>query len=288
MENNQQITETIRARFSCRTYLPTPIQPDALAPLSNYTRLLETGPLGSSARFDVVAASAEDSQALKGLGTYGFIKNPAGFIIGAVLQAPNDMEDFGYLMEKAILRAGELGLGTCWLGGSFRRSAFADKMNLQPRECMPAVASLGYCDKRSGLRDRLIRRTAGSDSRLPFRELFFDRSFDTPLEAEKSSIHGHLLEMVRIAPSASNKQPWRVLRDGANFHFYLKRTPGYHRRNLKLVNIPDLQRVDIGIAMCHFDLSAGEAGLSGTWAVNPPAIPAHPLSAEYIATFSLN
>jgi len=33
-----------------------------------------------------------------------------------------NLEDFGYLMEEAILFATGLGLGTCWLGGSFTKS----------------------------------------------------------------------------------------------------------------------------------------------------------------------
>lgn len=278
----------MRARFSCRTYLPSPIHADALAPLADYTGLLVSGPLGSATRLDVVAASGDDSNALKGLGTYGFIKDPAGFIVGSVQRAPNDMEDFGYQMEKAVLRAGDLGLGTCWLGGSFQRSAFARKMNLQDDESMPAVASLGYCHPRSGLRDRLIRRGAGSDSRLPWDELFFDRSFSTPLDPASVVGYAQALEMVRIAPSASNRQPWRILRDGSNFHFYLKRSPGYQRRNLSLVNIPDLQRVDIGIAMCHFELAASEAGHKGNWVVRSPGLPVPFALTEYVVTYIQN
>jgi len=76
---------------------------------------------------------------------------------------------------------------------------------------------------------------------------------------------------VRIAPSASNQQPWRIIRDksGKNFHFYLKRTKGYN----KLFQGISLQNIDMGIAMCHFELTAKEAGLKGNWNIenNGPA-----------------
>ena len=53
--------------------------------------------------------------------------------------------------------------------------------------------------------------------------------------------------MVRWAPSAVNRQPWRVVMDGEKAHFYEKRSKGYVDASGW-----DLQKVDVGIAMCHF------------------------------------
>ena len=65
--------------------------------------------------------------------------------------------------------------------------------------------------------------------------------------------------MVRLAPSASNKQPWRIIRENNIFHFFIKRSriPGY-------LNI---QYIDIGISLCHFELAASELDLKGKWEV---------------------
>ena len=65
--------------------------------------------------------------------------------------------------------------------------------------------------------------------------------------------------MVRLGPSASNKQPWRIIKDKNAYHFFLCRTRGYG------VTGYDMQKNDIGIAKCHFELSANELGLKGTW-----------------------
>ena len=288
MQTPQSITEIISRRFSCRTYLETPIDPAALAALATYAAARTSGPLGSSARFEIAAAGKEDSKSLKGLGTYGTIKSPAGFIIGAVRQAENDLEDFGYLMEQIILHATWLGLGTCWLGGFFNRSAFAKKMALQPGESMPAVSSLGVMGSPPGQRVGFIPSNAGPANRQPWNQVFFDGNFNTPLTREAAGAYGLPLEMVRVGPSASNKQPWRILRCGGSFHFYLARTPGYHSAALRLFNIPDLQRVDIGIAMAHFEMSAAEAGLRGRWVRPDPADAAAALpnsAAEYRVRF---
>jgi len=45
-----------------------------------------------------------------------------------------NLEDYGYLMEAIILKATELNLGTCWLGGSFTQSNFARKINAADNE----------------------------------------------------------------------------------------------------------------------------------------------------------
>jgi hypothetical protein len=92
--------------------------------------------------------------------------------------------------------------------------------------------------------------------------------------------------MVRIGPSASNRQPWRILKDGEQWHFYLQRSPGYRkRRTVKLFATSDLQRVDMGIAMCHFELTARELGLDGYWEVNSKQITIEDSTVEYIASW---
>ena len=79
--------------------------------------------------------------------------------------------------------------------------------------------------------------------------------------------------MVRLGPSASNKQPWRVIQEDHAFHFYVQRTPGYRDSLLqRMLRVEDLQRVDLGIAMCHFELTARELGLRGRWAAQEPKL----------------
>jgi Putative TM nitroreductase len=270
METGQPITEIIKQRYSCRVYLETPLDPAALAKLAEYAAACTRGPLGNAARFEI-AAALNAQMDLKGLGTYGTIKSPGGFIIGAQKPAENSLEDYGYLMEQIILKATALNLGTCWLGGFFNRSAFAKKMALQPDEIMPAVSALGMTGARPGQKVGFIPSNAAGANRLPWQQLFYEIPSHTPLTPEAAGEFATALEMVRLGPSASNKQPWRIVRQNNDFHFYLARTPGYHSRAFKLFDIPDLQRIDIGIAMCHFEMSAAEAGLQGKWVFQPPS-----------------
>jgi hypothetical protein len=47
------------------------------------------------------------------------------------------------------------------------------------------------------------------------------------------------------------------------------------------MKLEDIQRVDIGIAMYHFEASARELGISGHWSFHPPAFPLPDRRTEY-------
>ncbi len=281
---NAPIIETIRRRFSCRVYNERPIDATKQQDLLAFIESLPAGPFGGRPRFRLVAATETDRASLRGLGTYGFIRGATGFIIGAVEPGGKYLEDFGYLMEAIILHATSLNLGTCWLGGTFTKSSFARKIDLGTSETMPAVTAIGEFIRSEQVRQGLVSGIAEAGRRLPWESLFFDVKFGTPLDRASAGAYAMPLSMVRIAPSASNKQPWRVVKDGSCWHFYLQRTPGYRRDALKtLLDLCDLQRVDMGIALCHFELTAREMGLAGYWETEDPCIPG--ARAEYVASW---
>ncbi len=279
------IAELIDARYSCRAYRDEPVALDVCTRLTEHLASHTVGPFDSRARFTLVAAAPDDREALRRLGTYGFIKGATGFLVGAVRRAPHDLEDYGYLVEQAILVATDLELGTCWLGGTFTKGRFAARMGgLEPDEIMPAVVSLGY--KGDDGTERIREREAGS-RRLPASSLFFEERFGVPLALDPGDPFAAVLEGVRMAPSASNKQPWRVVRRGGDWHFFLERTKGYGKGSLLfgVLRLADLQRVDLGIAMCHFELAAGELGLTGRWTLDEPDLGSLDPRVEYTATW---
>jgi nitroreductase len=285
MRYNQPVTDLIKQRYSCRTYEDVPIEEAKRKKLADFIDLLETGPFGAPVRFKLVAATEEDRRALRGLGTYGTIRNSTGFILGTVGDGEKNLEDFGYRMEEVILFVTSIELGTCWLGGFFTKSSFAKTMDIQKGWVMPCVAATGYIADQRGLIDRLMRRGAGSARRKPWDELFFTGRFGVPLSKEAAGAYAEVIEMVRLAPSASNKQPWRVIKDGETWHFYLQRTPGYGKGLSAQFMAADLQRVDMGIAMSHFEFTADELELEGAWTFQEPAIEKPDERTEYVASW---
>jgi nitroreductase len=278
-------TRVIQERFSCRTYERRPIAAPERDRLTAFLSTAEDCPFHTPARFKLIAAENLNDGALRGLGTYGFVRGATGFILGAVQKADRNLEDFGFLMERIILFATSIGLGTCWLGGTFNRSTFAARMALGKGETMPAVASVGYAARERSVADRVIRRGAGAQKRLSWERLFFNRSLKTALSQEEAGRFAVPLEMVRLGPSASNRQPWRVVKDDHAWHFYVQRTGAHRRRSARAFGIADMQRVDMGIAMCHFELTARELGLEGNWVLAEPDMGSLDSSTEYTATW---
>ena len=264
--------ENIKKRTSVRTYTNKPIPDEVLAKVNEI--IDDTGnPFGANLRFCLIKNETAHGR----LGTYGFIKGQKYYIAGCLEKSEKDLEGFGYAFEKAILSLTDLGLGTCWLGGTFKKGAFEQAAQLKENEILPAITPIGYASEKRSIIERTVAMSAGARTRKNFEELFYDADFSVPLKTDDYKLKT-CLEMVRIGPSASNKQPWRAVKSDNNIHFYLAETKGYSGNSAFGFR---MQRIDIGIAACHFDLAAKELGLSGKIIVNDPGIPS-----EYEYSFS--
>jgi len=264
----ESFIKAISDRISVRTFSDQPIEKEKRSIIIDSLRSNQEGTFGNRMRFELIDLDEIDEKEIKSLGTYGMITGARLYIASAVSDTDRAMEDIGYCFEKIILSATNLGLGTCWMGGTFKRASFAKKIDASEGEMVPAVSPIGYAHERRTIKDKAIRRFAKSDKRKSWEELFFDEDTDTPLSQANSGKYETSLECVRIGPSASNLQPWRIIKEKGRetFHLYLKRTKGYEKA-LKGI---DLQSIDMGIAMCHFELAAQELGLEGKWEEQEP------------------
>ncbi|MHA2303889.1 MAG: nitroreductase family protein [Candidatus Hodarchaeales archaeon] len=267
--SSASICEVIIKRKSWRSYLPVPLAPDIRQRFLEILSEDGNSPFGGTARFELIETLDLDSREKRRLGTYGFIKGATNFIVGIAEKSQYDLEDLGFRMEKIILYATEIGLSTCWVGGTFRRKDFEKKMKIKENEQIIAVSPVGYAAKNSFV-GRFAKWGARSKSRFSWLKLFFEQDGWTPLLKNKAGKFALPLEMVRIAPSASNRQPWRIVKEKEDnfFHFFVFRTKrkGIRPRIGKL----DFPRLDMGIATCHFHLVNHELGFEGEWKFNQP------------------
>jgi len=256
------ISEIVKKRYSCRSYSDGPVEEKILHDFSMLIDAPHTGPFGNQPRFRLISIDSVEQREWRKLGTYGVIKNARMFLVGIIRKAPLAESDYGYCKEGLILKATELGLGTCWMGGTFSAGGFARAVGLGSDEVIPTVSPLGYPAGQRSLTERVMRRFAGSDHRKPWSEIFFAGNFSTPLQEQQAGEYAQALGNLRLAPSASNKQPWRILYESGRkmFHFYLDRAFGY-----KMFGQVSLQDIDMGIAMSHFELTVIEQGISGLW-----------------------
>ncbi len=203
------------------------------------------------------------------------------YVGGKIECVPNASVAFGYSFEMFVLYAQSLGLGTVWLGGTMNRSAFERAMELTENQMMPCASPIGFAAKKMSMRESLMRKAVRANDRLPFDELFFDGSFDVPLREYEAGKFDQALKMVRLAPSAVNKQPWRVVVADDTAHFYLKRSKGFsHEGTL------DMQMIDMGIALCHFALTAKQNDLNIEFKQDDPKLTQN-TEFEYIASYKL-
>jgi len=104
MNYAKPVTELVQLRFSCRKFSERLLAADTQQQLRHCLSEPQQGPFRSNLRFALLANAEEDRQALQHLGTYGFIKGAAGFVVGAVKSGPHSLLDYGYAMEQLVLK----------------------------------------------------------------------------------------------------------------------------------------------------------------------------------------
>lgn len=262
MNINFNIEDAVRKRYSVRNYSEIEINDEILESIKDFINEL-SNPFGPKVNFHYLDnASPTDNQKL---GTYGVIKGAKKYIGTTIKDEPLALEALGYEMEVLMLYLASLGIGTCWLGGTFDRESFAAAMKVEKGELFPAITPYGYPADKKHIKEMAMRTLIKADQRVDRSKIFFENSFNTPLSEYIPGDYSFALEMVRLGPSASNKQPWRIVLKGGAFHFYEEKEPGYSDRFTY-----DIQKIDIGIAAAHFDLGAREKGLKGEFVVDEP------------------
>jgi len=227
------LLEAIDIRRSRRKYLPGPIEPQTkealLALAKEYSEK-------AGARIELVF---DNPAAFDGLRkTYGMlsgVRNYAGLI--AQKDDKEAIERLGYYGELLMLHAVSMGLGTCWVGGSFDRASCPFK--LIGYEEIACTITLGHTNERNSLRENLIYGITHRKTKA------IGQMMDIDAPAPDWFLAG--MRAVQKAPSAVNRQPVMFsYRNGV----VSAATPGKDDTGSLL---------DLGIAKAHFELGAGRS-----------------------------
>jgi len=259
---NMTIIEAIEKRKSIRNYTGEPLREEHVTLIKDYIVKLKTPFNAPSIRIQLIHTQQESGRVK--LGTYGFIGGASDFLTLVYEKGsafPLMEEAAAYVFEQVILYCTELGLGTCWVGGSFSRKDFSEAVQLQPDETIRIVSPVGYINPKLRFNEILFGSKVKHLSRRPFESLFFHEDFNTPLSKETAGIYKKPLEMVRIAPSANNQQSWRIILKGNSLHFY---------QHLSIVGF---NAIDLGIALYHFEQTCKELGIAGEFKVSNHTAP---------------
>lgn len=237
----------IKTRHSRRQYNRMSLKENHLALLMETLKNFHPFP---DVRAVLVTESPEE--VFKGLiGSYGRVNGaPAYLAFIGDDKSPTVNENLGYLGEGLILEATTLGLGTCWIAGSFNSEKVKSKIEISPDEKVFAVTPVGYTgDKTWG--EKFMSFAIKSQKRKEISEII-DGSVEKLLPWAKTAI-----ESARLAPSAVNRQPWL-------FRMNDDSTVTISEDNKKSIGHLS-KRLDCGIAMLHFQLAAAQAGVLGSW-----------------------
>ncbi len=259
------LIEVIKKRASVRTYEQNTNIDFNLLEAKIAMVNSKIGPFGNKINIQLVQSNV-DSKDIK-LGTYGMIKGASNYLVVTCFDDLNSMLDLGYLFEEVVLYATHLGLGTVWMAGTFSKKHFQEAVGLEADMLMPIVSPIGKEATKKSFVNKYVAKSK-AHVRKDFGTLFIDNT-GKPLVLDESP-YMQALEMLRLAPSAMNKQPWRVIKDGDTFHFY------NNGKN-------DTTNIDLGIALYHFDASLKYLNVEGTFTIETNS-----LKPGYVATWKLN
>jgi hypothetical protein len=256
------IFDLMRARRSCRSFQTRKLTPaDHKELMESVQRHSEAPMLGTSlVRFEYISAPL----------TVWPTVNASEFLVAI---APKEYDrtaviDVGRSLQKVVMDATRMGLGTCWIGpGADHVSIIRDLgERFDPeKDHIICVCAVGYKSKYIPLFIRIFN--AQFYRRLPLSELFFaDAKLEQPLNLDEASFNrfGRNYEICEWAPSSYNGQTTRgvaVMRDDANapqlerFDFYQVTESRYYAP------------VAAGIWCANWELGCDALGVQGHAAV---------------------
>ncbi len=241
----KDIIETIRRRQSVRTFSGAPLTESQKSEL-NEAIASASNPFGAEPDMRLIDVDLDGPFRP---GTYGVIRGARSYLVMGIAEDDMAKVAAGYAMEQVVLQATEMGLGTCWIAATFNGTDFARLAKMPLATPLRIVCPVGEPAQKKSLLERMTRTIARSSSRKPFGDLFFSGDFKTSLQPDTR--FGEPLEMLRLAPSSTNSQPWRAVVCGDTVHFYCR--PG------------KCALLDLGIGLCHFDLTCRHLNMSGHW-----------------------
>lgn len=197
---------------------------------------------------------------------YDNLKDSAGYN-DRMIEAPHYMiilseekdhyiENTGYAAEDIMLKAWELGIGSCWI--TFKDGEdLKKKLNIESDKKVTALISLGFDDNKN----KVIYETKyehnpsktevkiiedNVSDRLGIRDVVYMKKWGENADPDELTNMGLLEAFVsaRRAPSAKNRQPWRFIVDDGTIVLAL-RSDSY---------VDDYEeKIDTGVIMLYFE-----------------------------------
>lgn len=248
------IKKAINERVSTRSFQEKPLTDADKTKLMEFNNTLNN-PFDVNVKVQYISKE-QGADSVK-LGTYGTIKGAKDYLALTVKDEPYAMEAVGYQFENLILYATEMGIGTVWLAATFSRKDFEKAMDICDDDLFPCICPVGYSSEKRSFIEKFTRVSLGSKKRKAWGDIFYNTDFTQLLTKSDAGKYVEALEMLRLAPSSTNGQPWAVIKEGETFHFFC------NYKNSISEDMKKIKHLDIGIALSHFHQTLLNDGLEG-------------------------
>lgn len=222
--------EAIDLRQSRRAYLPQPMDTAQLTKLQT-----EIDQCNKESGLSIQLVE-DGREAFSGFNlSYGMFQGVRSYI--ALIGKTSDehlKEKAGYYGEKLVLEATKLGLGTCWVGGTFNRSNCASTIHAD--ETLVLIITIGMVPAKKPFRENAIYKLAHRKTKS------LEQLYSSDTTTPDWLLGG--MKCVQKAPSAVNLQPVQFRFEKGSLLAEVKNANSY-------------QLIDLGIAKLHFELGAG-------------------------------
>lgn len=249
------IIEIIKKRKSCRTFNHVLLSPAEKRELENY--ISENSKLigNEIINLKIIEKNAQNKKMKL---DYGMIQGHHTYIVGKSKSTSDSRVNYGYLMEKVVLKATEMNISTCWIG--YFDNTYFKEVSIEDGFEIPGIVIIGYSEDSQTYLDKFLRFNVNASKRHSWEKMFFNYKLKTPITPALINKYTDSIEMVRLCPSSGNTQPWRIFFDDNTNEFHFFKKPINRRYEEK-----GLHDIDMGIALSHFELTSFNNGLSGSW-----------------------
>jgi len=212
------LEEAVISRRSIRKYTQESLSAEAVKTLQE--KIEEVNHLGDL-HLQLVL---NEPKAFSGFQSYGKFVNARNYIVMAAGKGAD--ERVGYYGEQLVLLAQQLGLGSCWVGLTYKKEP--DFFQLRNGEKVYALISLGYAaEPGRAHKCKAVTEVSNADKNTPD---WFNKGVEAAL----------------LAPTAINQQ---------KFHLTFEAPDIVHAE--KMFSLAGYTAIDLGIVKCHFEIGAG-------------------------------
>lgn len=222
--------EAIAARISRRKYSNETLKAEEILKFDTWIEAINQ-------KSDLsIALLPDGSQAFNGLSkSYGMFSGVRSLLVlKGKANDPHLLEKCGYYGEQLVLEATKLGLGTCWVAGTYDNQS--PIFNCKADEKIVCVIPVGRVAPEKSFGEKLIYKLSHRKTKA------FEDFYTADGTPEAWFLKG--IEAVQKAPSAMNTQKVHL-------------TCQNHKVHIAVPNTYQMDMIDLGIAKYHFEVVTG-------------------------------